>query len=221
VDLLVHRLRAARRLGFHRQTTGAADTNLRVPADARGALVAAPRGRAAAGEDPMSDDFDPTTPIGTERPHETAARAVIWPHLVAGAATHGVPLSWLCAFARHESGFRNLRSRVGATDDRRGGAWGPFQTTAATARDLGFMPLFPLGEIGPAILSSPATGCDLGAKLIGSLRRRFGALNQVAGAYNAGAGAVLRGHVPQSTRERYVPAVVALAAEYSAALGAE
>ncbi len=145
-----------------------------------------------------------------------ARRARLLPLFRAAAQKHGVPLAWLLALAHRESAFRNVRSKPGASDDRRGGAFGPLQMTSATAADLGYRAQATLEERGAAILADPGIGIDLGARYVARLVKRFGQdLAKVAAGYNAGPGAVQRGQVPASTRDRYVPAVVALADRYA------
>ncbi len=165
--------------------------------------------------------FRKTVPAARQAPPGPDAgleerRAKLLPLFRAAAHKHGVPLAWLLALAHRESAFRNTRSKSGAGDDRRGGAWGPLQMTSATAADLGYRAQATLEERGTAILADPGIGIDLGARYVARLIKRFGQdLAKVAAGYNAGPGAVQRGQVPASTRERYVPSVLALADRYA------
>lgn len=154
--------------------------------------------------------------IGTETDGEATRRVAMLGAFEKAAREFSVPLSWLLAFARKETAFRNIRSAKGQSDDRLGGAWGPMQVTSATAESpLGFMPKATHAERGAAILASPAIGIGLGARYLARLKTLVGDdLAAVAAAYNAGAGAVRKGRIPTSTRERYVPKVLAFAAEY-------
>lgn len=154
----------------------------------------------------------------TETNVERIRREALMPAFEDSSARHSVPLSWILAIARKETGFQNIRSHPGASDDKLGGAWGPMQvTSAAAAAPLGFMPRSSMEARGKAILLSAAVGIDLGAQLVARLRERVGEdLERVAAAYNAGAGAVLKGRIPTSTATQYVPAVVAFEAEYNA-----
>ena len=143
-------------------------------------------------------------------------REKLMPAFRAAAKKHSVPLSWLLAIAHRESKFKNVRSKPGASDDRRGGSWGPMQMSSATAKDLGFKPSDSLADRGAAIVADPATGIDLGAHYVARLIKRFGQdAAKVAAGYNAGPGAVQRDHIPASTRDRYVPAVLKLEQKYS------
>lgn len=156
-----------------------------------------------------------TQPSGGD-PGLDARRAKLLPAFRAAAAKHGVPLAWLLAIAHRESSFKNVRSKPGASDDRRGGSWGPMQMSSATAADLGFKASASLEDRGAAIISDPAIGIDLGAHYVARLIKRFGKdVEKIAAGYNAGPGAVQRGQIPTSTRDRYVPAVVALAQKYA------
>lgn len=149
---------------------------------------------------------------------QAARRARLMPAFLAAAERHAVPLAWLLAIARKETGFANVRSAPGARDDELGGAWGPMQVTSATAKTLGFAPGAALEARGRAILSDPALGIELGARLLARLARELGRdLGRVAAAYNAGAGRVKSGQVPAKTRTQYVPPVLAFAAAYESA----
>lgn len=145
---------------------------------------------------------------GTRNPDALARRrAQMMPYLREAAARHGLPLAWLLAFAHKESQFQNLRSKLGARDDVRGGAFGPLQMTSETARRMGFLPSASHPERGRAILADPATGIDLGARYLARLVTELGPeLTRVAAAYN-GAGRL--------AREVYAPRVVALADRYA------
>lgn len=147
-----------------------------------------------------------------------ARREKLMPAFRSAASRHGVPLPWLLAIAHRESAFKNVRSKSGASDDRRGGAWGVMQMTSATAADMGFMPTAEHEDRGKTILANVGTGIDLGARYLARLIKRFGRdLEKVAAGYNAGPGAVQRGTIPASTRDRYVPGVVSLANRYESA----
>lgn len=147
---------------------------------------------------------------------QAARREKLMPAFRAAAAKHGVPLPWLLAIARKETGFANVRSAPGQRDDVLGGAWGPMQVTSETARVLGFEPRATLEARGQAMLADPATAIELGAKYVARLVREFGSdLSRVAAGYNAGPGRVRRGQIPSSTAQRYVPAVVEFARAYT------
>lgn len=168
-----------------------------------------------------SNSKPPAPPSGSSpaQPRRLAARrARLLPLLRNAAQRYQLPLAWLLAITHQETGFRNLRSRPGASDDRLGGAWGPMQVTSATARTLGFWPSASSETRGQAIIAKPALGIELGARYLARLVTRFGLdLARLAAAYNAGPGAVRRGRIPRRTRERYVPAVIALAQRYEQA----
>lgn len=161
---------------------------------------AGPRGGASAGENAA----------------QAARREKLMPAFRAAAQKHGVPLPWLLAIARKETGFANVRSAPGQRDDLLGGAWGPMQVTSETARVLGFKPGAALEARGQAMLSDPAAAIELGAKYLTRLRGEFGQdLERVAAGYNAGPGRVRSGKIPPATAQRYVPAVVAFARQYA------
>ena len=165
---------------------------------------------AAPGRDRMSGG------ASGESAAQAARRAALMPAFRAAAAKHGVPLAWLLAVARKETGFANVRSAPGQRDDVLGGAWGPMQVTSETARVLGFAPGSSSEARGRALLSDPATAIELGAKYLARLAGEFGEdLERVAAGYNAGPGRVRSGQVPAATTQRYVPQVVAYAREYA------
>ncbi len=158
----------------------------------------------------------PSAPIVPESSAQATRRARWMPIFRAAAARYGVPLAWLLAIARKETGFANLRSAPGARDDELGGAWGPMQVTSETARTLGFHPSASLETRGRAILADPARGIELGARYVAELAAELGAdLAAIAAAYNAGPGRVRSGHIPATTRSGYVPKVLAYANEYA------
>ncbi len=156
------------------------------------------------------------SPSPGESAAQAARRAKLMPAFRAAAAKHGVPLPWLLAIARKETGFANVRSAPGQRDDVLGGAWGPMQVTSETARVLGFAPRATLEARGKALLADPAAAIELGAKYLARLGGEFGAdLERVAAGYNAGPGRVRSGQIPSATAQRYVPAVVAFARGYA------
>jgi len=134
----------------------------------------------------------------------------------AAAARYGLPLGWLLAVARKESGFANVRSKPGQRDDELGGAWGPLQVTSATAKALGYAQAAAPEDRGRAILADPAVGIELGARYLARLVGELGPdLERVAAAYNAGPRRVRQGQIPARTLREYVPRVVAYAHEYA------
>lgn len=161
----------------------------------------------------MKEDL---TPITGERPSEAARRSQMMPDFRAAVAAYGMPLSWVLAFAAHETAFRNIRSAPGQRDDVLGGSFGPMQVSSVVAKELGCMPFTSHAARGEWILNDAARGIDLGTRYLLKLARRVGGdLARVAAAYNAGPGAVLGNKIPRTTRERYVPAILALQKRYA------
>ncbi len=153
--------------------------------------------------------------VSTEPPPAAARRARLMPAFRGAAARHGLPLAWLLAVARKETGFANVRSRPGQRDDELGGAWGPLQVTGATAKALGFAPAVAPETRGQAILADPGLGVELGARYLARLVGELGPdLGLVAAAYNAGPRRVRQGQIPARTARAYVPRVLAYAHEY-------
>jgi len=176
-------------------------------------LVLRSRGAAASSSTPAGPKATPAS--SSESAAQAARRAALMPAFRAAAQKHGVPLPWLLAIGRKESGFANVRSSPGQRDDVLGGAWGPLQVTSETARALGFAPGATLEARGRAMLADPAQAIELGAKYVARLAGEFGAdLERVAAGYNAGPGRVRSGKVPTTTAQKYVPQVVAYAREY-------
>ena len=119
-----------------------------------------------------------------------------------------IPTSWGLAFCRQESCFKaDPPQSTDAGDIRRGGAYGLFQMTLATAQGLGYH-----GD-GQGLLL-PATNIALWAALVTQLRKRFGAdnLKDVAAGYNSGHSYA---EAPQErTRNPYTFNVVLFAKEF-------
>lgn len=154
--------------------------------------------------------------VSTESPTAAARRARLMPLFRASSVRTGVPLAWLLAVARKESGFGNGRSAPGQRDDELGGAFGPLQVTSATAQAMGYAPGATHEARGRAILADPALGVELGARYLARLIGELGPdLPRVAAAYNAGPRRVRQGQVPARTLSEYVPKVVAYAHEYA------
>lgn len=152
--------------------------------------------------------------LGTESGKECTRREALMDDFIEACEDYNVPVSWACAFSRRETHFQNVRSPAGATDDRRGGAWGPMQMTASTALDLGFRPSLTMQERGEAIGADANIGIDLGVQLLARLKKRFnGDLKKVACAYNAGPGAVINNKLTAGTL-LYAKDVVQFALEY-------
>lgn len=114
------------------------------------------------------------------------------------AAKNGVPLSWLLAFADHESGFKgDAIAGAGTADAERGGSFGLVQMSLKTARQLGYTGPAPdlalvkgstyIGPIAPGTIFDAETNLTLGAKLMKQLSQSYGGrFEDVAAGYNSG-----------------------------------
>ena len=110
-----------------------------------------------------------------------------------------------CAIAHHESSWDPAAKVLTGPDGNLGGAYGLFQMTLSTARDLGFA-----GTIDG--LLDPYANVEWAVKL--SLRNakvlKTKAPLFIIPAHNCGAGHVKSGTVPKSTTDQYLPAVLGL-----------
>lgn len=128
-------------------------------------------------------------------------------HFSAACSAYNIPMAWLCAIARQESGFKADARVLTGGDGARGGAYGLCQMTLQTARLVGYT-----GDAEE--LSLPDMNCHVAAQLIYQLMNdghRFFA--DIASAYNSGK--PLK-RAPESTRKTYVPNVLKYAAEFEA-----
>lgn len=119
--------------------------------------------------------------------------------IISEAYNRGVDPALALAIARQESGFN-----PNAYGDRNvGGSYGLFQI---------HQPSHP-GYKGKF---DPTQNIQYGVGLLANLNKRFGGdLNKVIQAYNAGAGAVSSGKIPNSTRNIYLPNVLKYYNEYN------
>jgi soluble lytic murein transglycosylase-like protein len=150
--------------------------------------------------------------IGTESTSEWSARATWESYFMESSEHYKIPVSWPLAIARKETAFRNIRSAPGASDDRRGGSWGPMQVSSKTAEGLGYLPGASLEARGQWMLADIARGIDIGCRLLHVLREDLGDdFAKIAAAYNAGEGAVRRGFADH----KYADQAVAFQEEYA------
>jgi soluble lytic murein transglycosylase-like protein len=117
------------------------------------------------------------------------------------ARVFGVRAEWVMAIAKIESAFRpGARSKPGASDDTRGGAWGAMQVTLATAQGLApelarstnptVRATFARYDAAKSLLDADV-GILFGTYLLSKHQARFGIdFPKVAAAYNQGAGTV-------------------------------
>lgn len=111
------------------------------------------------------------------------------------AKRFGVPPLLVWSVATVESGRNPSAENHGAGDEKRGGAWGLFQVTLQTARDLfarhgQFLRKFPAGQrfdgSGPSLLD-PELNTLLGTYYLAALWKEFQTFDAAAAAYNMGA----------------------------------
>lgn len=118
---------------------------------------------------------------------------------------YDIPAAWLLAIAQQESRLRAAVITMSGGDGARGGSYGLCQMSLATARGLGY-------EGSPSELLLPRVNAHLAAHLVGKDRKRFGPkLSDVSAAYNSGKP---MSRAPATTREIYVPAVLAFALKF-------
>lgn len=155
--------------------------------------------------------------IGTETLQEAKRREAVMDIFRRCCGRWQVSLQLALAIARKETHFQNVRSKIGATDDKLGGAWGMCQITSETARSLGIKPGMTHVQRGAWLVSDPANGIDAGILYLRKLQQRFGFdLKKILAAYNAGPGAVMKNRIPKVTLEKYVPVASAYYEEYMA-----
>lgn len=148
------------------------------------------------------ESIPPVVPIrGTLRQR----RAALWPRARYWAMAFGIPVLWLAAIVRAESGWQPQISEV--ADERaaaRGGAWGLGQMTRATAEGLiedGARPGGPLAAFpetlarwdgsDPRTLLDPDLNLMLSAFHLARLAQTFGPdFSLVSSAYHSGSDAV-------------------------------
>jgi hypothetical protein len=115
-----------------------------------------------------------------------------------------------CALAHHESAWD---PRAEATDPRdlaMGGSRGLFQMTLVSSRGLGFRGSAE-GLFYPDVNTEWAIALAKKNKAyLLSKKAELDSYMNLAAAHNCGVGHVVRGTIPRSTREQYVPAVMRL-----------
>lgn len=98
--------------------------------------------------------------------------------IAASAARYNVPQSWIRAVIELESSGNSRAYR--AEPAIKDASYGLMQLLTTTARGLGF-------QGSPEQLYEPATNIDLGSKLLGDLRTRYGDdFRRIYSAYNSG-----------------------------------
>ncbi len=125
---------------------------------------------------------------------------------------HGMPGVWGEALGRQESGLSWSATNKAGADGARGGAWGPTQITATTARAWGYT--------GPMedLARSPELAAELTAQMAaGGFAERGGrtysygtpdTFEQLCAIWNAGR-TLDDPNLPSSTRDRYIPSALA------------
>lgn len=137
-------------------------------------------------------------------------REALWGPVVRQAfEKEGLPGYWGMAIAAHESRFDPQAQALAGGDGRRGGSFGLCQVSLKTAA----------GEFGYTGdgegLKDPVLNAQFAARLCKILTHRVGNdLKDIASAYNSGRPYA---DAPQSTREIYVPRVLAFAKKYQGA----
>ena len=136
----------------------------------------------------------------------TEREALYFPVLVAAFLRHSLPPEWGPAIAHQESAFTATATNNSAGDATRGGSLGLCQMSLLTARSLGFAG-------APGQLLDPELNAELAATLCAHIVSVFKTrdLRDVASAYNSGKPFA---RAPKSTRNVYVPRVVAFATAY-------
>jgi len=124
----------------------------------------------------------------------------ILPFMERASKATGVPLSWLAAIARKETGFEFRFANVTAGDLKRGGSWGAFQMSLETARGLGYKGPAPDIKLvkwdrsiggnvytGPITdLMDPEVNIMLAAQFIAQAKKRGLSIADAASVYNSG-----------------------------------
>lgn len=116
----------------------------------------------------------------------------------------GYPASWGVALAWVESRLNPKATNNTGGDAARGGAWGLHQMTLTTARGLGF------AGAGPDLFD-PTTALDWSMALVA--QRKPTTLEDLGAWWNAGRRSATDATLPASTRDTYIPALVAAAAK--------
>lgn len=128
------------------------------------------------------------------------------PNIVDAFATVGIDTAWALALARIESLFDPQARVETGTDGARGGAYGLFQITRKTARELGM-------NDSKEYLLTVDGNIDTCVELTQANAGRCVTKEDLYAMHNSGK--VFR-FAPKKTREQYVPRAMAAYAEYKA-----
>lgn len=124
-------------------------------------------------------------------------------------ASENLPSELGLALCEQESNFDPNVTNMGPGDAERGGSYGLFQMSLATAKTLGFQGQ---GEE----LHNPILNCFYAAKLTSQNARILGThdVAKLAAAHNCGTTHVLQNTIPDSTKNEYVPRVLRFAEQW-------